>query len=45
MPNTHGKIVPNKSLGGGGGPITVNVDASGSSVEGKNRKGENLGKP
>ena len=44
VPNTHGKIVPNKSLGGGGGPITVNVDASGSSVEGKEQEGRELGK-
>jgi len=34
MPRTSGSIYPNDAIGGGGANITVNVDASGSSVQG-----------
>ena len=43
-PSTAGMISPNSSLGGGPTNIVVNVDASGSSVEGDNQGGEELGR-
>ena len=42
VPNSHGSIVPNHDLGGGAN-IVVNVDASGSSVEGDAGQAEELG--
>ena len=42
VPNSHGSIVPNHDLGGGAN-IVVNVDASGSSVEGDTGQAEELG--
>lgn len=43
-PSTAGMISPNSSLGGGPTNIVVNVDASGSAVEGDNQGGEELGR-
>lgn len=44
VPNSSGKIIPNDELGGGGGTsIVVNVDASGSSVEGDEEQARELG--
>ena len=45
MPNTGGTVVPNHDLGGLGGTtnIVVNVDASGSNVEGDEDEGRALG--
>jgi len=43
VPNSHGNIVPNNEMGGGGANIVVNVDASGSSVEGDAGQAEQLG--
>ena len=43
-PSTAGMISPNNSLGGGPTNIVVNVDASGSAVEGDNQGGEELGR-
>jgi len=43
VPNSHGNIVPNHDLGGGGASVVVNVDASGSSVEGDAGQAEQLG--
>jgi len=44
VPNSSGNIVPNDELGGGGGTsIVVNVDASGSSVEGQEEQARELG--
>lgn len=42
VPNSHGSIVPNHDLGGGAN-IVVNVDASGSSVQGDAGQAEELG--
>ena len=42
-PGRSGSIAPNGSLGGGAN-VTVNVDASGSSVEGDNDQAGQLGK-
>ena len=46
MPNSGGTVIPNHDLGGLGGStnIVVNVDASGSSVEGDESSGEELGR-
>ena len=46
VPNTGGTVIPNHDLGGLGGStnIVVNVDASGSSVEGDEEQGRELGK-
>tara|TARA_R100001126_G_scaffold94841_1_gene66053 strand:- start:545 stop:3082 length:2538 start_codon:yes stop_codon:yes gene_type:complete len=41
VPRTAGTIVPNHALGGAN--VTVNVDASGSNVEGDGRQGKALG--
>ena len=42
VPNSHGNIVPNNEMGGGAN-IVVNVDASGSSVQGDGGQAEELG--
>jgi len=45
MPKAGGDIIPNSALGGmGGGSITVNVDAKGSTVEGNDKQANQLGK-
>ena len=45
MPGAKGNIIPNSALGGmGGGSITVNVDAKGSTVEGNGDQANQLGK-
>ncbi len=47
IPDTAGTIIPNNALGsGGGGNVVVNVavDASGSSVEGEEEEGRQLGR-
>jgi hypothetical protein len=45
VPGAGGTIVPNDKLGGGGDVnIVVNVDASGSSVEGNEQEGQQLGR-
>ena len=46
VPNSAGTIIPNHELGGMGGStnIVVNVDASGSSVEGDEQRGKELGR-
>ena len=38
-PSTSGMISPNSSLGGGSTNVVVNVDASGSAVEGDESRG------
>ncbi|BAQ93179.1 phage tail tape measure protein [uncultured Mediterranean phage uvMED] len=43
VPRTSGTVVPNSSLGGSAN-VTVNVDASGSSVEGNGNEAAQLGK-
>jgi len=44
VPRTSGTIVPNNKLGGGGNNnVTVNVDASGSDVQGDDAGGQELG--
>ena len=45
VPNSAGTIIPNHAMGGMGGStnVTVNVDASGSSVEGDETQAEQLG--
>jgi tape measure domain-containing protein len=43
VPGTSGTIIPNHALGGGAN-VTVNVDASGSSVEGDSDQASQLGK-
>ena len=42
VPRSHGNIVPNNAMGGSN--IVVNVDASGSSVEGDEQQGRELGR-
>jgi len=45
VPKTSGTVIPNDKLGGGGSTnISVNVDASGSSVQGNNENGKELGR-
>lgn len=46
VPGKSGTIVPNNALGSGGGPtnVVVNVDASGSSVQGNGNEAGQLGK-
>lgn len=44
VPNAGGRIVPNEDLTGGLTNIVVNVDASGSSVEGDEEQGRELGR-
>ena len=45
VPRSTGTVVPNKKLGGGGSTnnVTVNVDASGSDVQGDEAGGQELG--
>ena len=43
MPGVRGSIIPNNALGGGGTSVVVNVDASGSSVQGDQAQGRQLG--
>lgn len=43
VPNSSGTVVPNNAMGGGAN-VTVNVDASGSSVEGDGDQAAQLGK-
>ena len=42
-PSRGGSIIPNNALGGGNTSIVVNVDASGSSVQGDQAQGRQLG--
>ena len=44
VPKSSGTIIPNNKLGGGSTNISVNVDASGSSVQGNNESGKELGR-
>jgi len=45
VPSRSGNVIPNDKLGGGGNTsVTVNVDASGSSVEGNESDSEQLGR-
>ena len=46
VPNSAGTIIPNHQLGGMGGStnIVVNVDASGSNIEGDEQQGRELGR-
>ena len=43
MPGVRGSIIPNDAMGGGGTNVVVNVDASGSSVQGDQAQGKQLG--
>ena len=43
VPNSGGRIVPNSDMDGGSTNVVVNVDASGSSIEGDGEKGRELG--
>jgi hypothetical protein len=43
MPSRGGSIIPNNALGGGSTSVVVNVDASGSSVQGDQSQGRQLG--
>ena len=43
MPGVRGSIIPNNALGGGGTSVVVNVDASGSSVQGDQAQSRQLG--
>ncbi len=42
-PGVTGRVTPNHELGGGSTNVVVNVDASGSSVEGDEQRGKELG--
>ena len=42
-PKHGGSIIPNDAMGGGGTSVVVNVDASGSSVQGDQAQGRQLG--
>jgi len=44
VPNAGGRIVSNQDLAGGSTNVVVNVDASGSSVEGDKEQGKELGR-
>ena len=44
VPRRSGTIIPNDKLGGGSTNINVNVDASGSAVEGDNSQSKELGR-
>ena len=44
VPRTSGSIYPNNAMGMGGANVTVNVDATGSSVEGSADQANQLGK-
>ena len=43
MPGVRGSIIPNNALGGGSTNVVVNVDASGSNVQGDQAQGRQLG--
>jgi hypothetical protein len=43
MPSRGGSIIPNNALGGGSTSVVVNVDASGSSVQGDQSQAKQLG--
>ena len=43
MPGVRGSIIPNNALGGGSTSVVVNVDASGSNVQGDQAQGKQLG--
>jgi len=43
MPGVRGTVIPNGGLGGGSTSVVVNVDASGSSVQGDQAQGKQLG--
>ena len=43
MPSRGGSIIPNNALGGGSTSVVVNVNASGSSVQGDQAQGRQLG--
>lgn len=43
MPSRGGSIIPNNALGGGSTSVVVNVDASGSSVQGDQAQAKQLG--
>ena len=43
VPNSGGRIVPNSDMGGGSTNVVVNVDASGSNVQGDQQRGKELG--
>ena len=43
MPGRSGTVIPNNALGGGSTSVTVNVDASGSSVQGDQAQSRQLG--
>ena len=43
MPGIRGSIIPNNALGGGSTNVVVNVDASGSNVQGDQAQGKQLG--
>jgi tape measure domain-containing protein len=43
MPRQGGSIIPNNALGGGGTNVVVNVDASGSNVQGDQAQSRQLG--
>lgn len=44
VPGRSGTIIPNESMGGGSTNVVVNVDASGSKVEGNDQQGNQLGR-
>lgn len=43
MPGVRGTIIPNNAMGGGSTNVVVNVDASGSSVQGDQQQAKQLG--
>jgi tape measure domain-containing protein len=43
MPGVRGSVIPNNALGGGGTNVVVNVDASGSNVQGDQGQSRQLG--
>tara|TARA_R100001509_G_scaffold109304_1_gene65170 strand:- start:128 stop:2059 length:1932 start_codon:yes stop_codon:yes gene_type:complete len=43
VPRSSGTVIPNNQLGGGGANVVVNVDASGSSVQGDEGQSRQLG--
>ena len=43
-PGVTGRVTPNHEMGGGSTNVVVNVDASGSSVEGDEQRGRELGR-
>ena len=44
VPNSGGRIIPNSDMGGGSTSVVVNVDASGSSIEGYEEQSRELGR-